>query len=69
MRSRVAPQVSEARRQEMHNQPQSMPRKPSFYLPGMSAHVVQRGKETISRMWQYLGRQYVMYVNQIYGRS
>ncbi|MDJ0862920.1 MAG: hypothetical protein QNJ87_17145 [Gammaproteobacteria bacterium] len=53
----------------MHNQPQSMPRKPSFYLPGMSAHVVQRGKETISRMWQYLGRQYVMYVNQIYGRS
>ncbi|MDJ0872811.1 MAG: transposase [Gammaproteobacteria bacterium] len=95
-----------------------MPRKPRFYLPGLPAHVVQRGnnrqavffddgdyaaylrwleegaqrygcaihayvlmtnhvhllvtpetREAISRMLQYLGRHYVIYVNRAYGRS
>jgi len=95
-----------------------MPRKPRFYLPGLPAHVVQRGnnrqavlfedgdytaylrwlgegaerygcaihayvlmtnhvhllvtpqtREGISRMLQYLGRHYVMHINQTYGRS
>lgn len=95
-----------------------MPRKPRFYLPGIPAHVVQRGNcrqavffddgdyraylhwltegaskhgcaihayvlmtnhvhllitpagpEAISRTLQYVGRRYVPYVNQIYGRS
>jgi len=95
-----------------------MPRKPRFYLPGVAAHVVQRGNnrqaaffddvdyvaylrwlkegaerygcaihayvlmtnhihllvtpgssEAISRMLQYLGRRYVMYINDTHGRS
>lgn len=95
-----------------------MPRKPRFYLPGVAAHVVQRGNsrqavffgdsdyvaylrwlkegaerygcpihayvlmtnhihllvtprcsEAISRMLQYLGRRYVMYINNTRGRS
>lgn len=95
-----------------------MPRKPRFYLPGIPAHIIQRGnnrqptffseedyqaflnwlkdganrhgcaihayvlmtnhvhllvtpqeKESISRMIQFTGRNYVTYVNQKYGRS
>ena len=95
-----------------------MPRKPRFFLPGVPAHVVQRGnnrqavfydeadyrayvgwleegrtrygcaihayvlmtnhvhllatpleRDSISRLLQYVGRRYVPYVNQTYGRS
>lgn len=95
-----------------------MPRKPRFYLPGVPAHVIQRGnnrqatffsdedyqaflkwlkegadkhgcsihayvlmtnhfhllvtpkaRESISRMIQFVGRNYVTYVNHTYGRS
>lgn len=95
-----------------------MPRKPRFYLPGVPAHVVQRGnarqpvffedndyraykrwlheacerhdcdlhayvlmtnhvhllltparRDSISRLFQYLGRLYVAYINREYGRS
>ncbi len=95
-----------------------MPRKPRFYLPGIPAHVVQRGnsrqavfycdedysrylewlreginrygcrlhayvlmtnhvhllvtplsREAISRVIQYVGRNYVTYVNRCYGKS
>lgn len=95
-----------------------MPRKPRFYLPGVPAHVIQRGnnrqavffceedyrayltwlwdgadkcgcsvhayvlmtnhvhllvspdeKESISQLIQYVGRNYVTYVNRRYGRS
>ncbi len=95
-----------------------MPRKPRFYLPGIPAHVVQRGNcrqatffadddyaaylnwlheganqhgcaihayvlmtnhvhllitpqetDAVSRLIQYVGRHYVMYINQTYAKS
>ena len=95
-----------------------MPRKPRFYIPGVAAHIVQRGncrqavffcdddyiaylkwlkegalkhdcvihayvlmtnhvhvlltpysKDSISKTIQYIGRNYVTYVNHVYGKS
>jgi len=95
-----------------------MPRKPRFFLPGVAAHIVQRGhsrqpiffedndyrgylkwlseaadryqcyihayvlmtnhvhilatpksSDGISRMMQYVGRQYVLYINYLYGST